>query len=254
MGETLEPLEAAASGVWMRKPLRVRLVSGALRTAGATGVLNGQNVAALRFGGKGDWEVIQFETADLVAPNEYLLGGLLRGQAGTDGVMPSIWPTGADFVLLDGAVSQIELPSADRGLPRHYRVGPAVRAYDDASYLHFVEAFSGAGLRPYGPAHLAARRLAEGDVEVAWIRRSRIDGDSWEGADVPLGEERELYNVVVRRAGLVVAERNVEASRLVLSAAELGGTEGEVTIEIAQISARFGAGPASKMTLDLETM
>ena len=125
LGETLSALPRAEAGRWMRGTLRVRIASGSLQSRSAADVLNGANAAALRFGSQGDWEVIQFQAAELVAPREYVLGDLLRGQAGTDGIVPEVWPVGSDFVLLDGAVAQLELASAARGLERHYRVGPA---------------------------------------------------------------------------------------------------------------------------------
>ena len=54
----------------------------------------------------------------------------------------------------------------------------------------------GIGLRPLAPVHLRSERDA-GDIVFTWIRRTRIDGDGWELADVPLGEEREAYEIEV---------------------------------------------------------
>ena len=111
---------------------------------------------------------------------------------------PETWPAGTRFVLIDGAVGQLDLPASARGrraaLPRS---GRPRRAYDHPSYEHRVETFDGVGLRPYRPAHLVAEREADGAVRLAWTRRTRIDGDSWAGTDVPLGEEREAYVVRV---------------------------------------------------------
>ena len=58
------------------------------------------------------------EGAELIAPREYRLSGILRGQAGTDGVAPETWPAGARFVLIDGAVGQLDLPASARGVER----------------------------------------------------------------------------------------------------------------------------------------
>jgi hypothetical protein len=44
---------------------------------------------------------------------------------------------------------------------------------------------------------------------VTWVRRTRIDGDSWSGADVPLGGDREAYLVRVSRGGAVLREEEV---------------------------------------------
>lgn len=251
-GETLEPFVAAEAGLWSPASLRVRLSVGRLEGRSAADVLSGANVAALQHGGKGDWEVFQFQTAELIAPKEYRLGMFLRGQAGTDGIVPDVWPAGARFVLLDGAPSQLQLPSGARGVERHYRVGPSGRPYDDRSYTHFTSVAAGIGLRPYRPVHGAARRLASGGVEVTWQRRSRIDGDSWGTLDVPIGEEAEAYRVVVRGSGLVLREETVSTARFVYGSVEQGADNAPASIyfDIAQISARFGPGPFTRVYLD----
>ncbi len=251
-GETLEPLASAVPGLWSEAQLRVRLAVGKLESRSAADVLSGANVAALRYGGEGDWEVVQFRSAELVASREYVLSGLLRGQAGTDGIMPAVWPTGTRFLLLDGAASQIRLPAQARGTERHYRVGPDNRAYDDKSYGHYVEVFDGVGLRPYRPVHLAASRLANGTVAVTWLRRTRIDGDNWNAPDVPIGEEAETYLVKVWREGAVVREETVSSTRYAYLAADQAADGGSTAIDfdVAQVSARFGPGPFERIHFD----
>jgi hypothetical protein len=235
----------------MRTGVRVR-VSGSLQSRSDGDVLNGANVAALRFGASGDWEVMQFRTAELVAPREYVIAGLLRGQAGTDCVMPEVWPAGTDFVLLDGAVAQVALPASSRGLERHFRIGPAVRGYDDASYVHHVEAFAGVGLRPYRPTHFSASLRADGGIALAWTRRTRIDGDSWLGAEAPLAEEREAYLLRVRQGGSILREIATGVPAHVYPAADQleDGVTGALTFEVAQISVRFGPGPFERIEFD----
>ena len=252
MGETLDALPAAQAGSWMQASVRVRINRGVLQSRSQLDVLNGANVAALRHGGAGDWEVFQFERADLVAPNVYRLGGLLRGQAGTDGIMPATWPEGTDFVLLDGAAVQLRLPSSARGLERHYRFGPSTRAYDDVSYQHRVEAFAGVGLRPYRPAHLGAVRQANGDIRISWIRRTRLDGDSWQGTDAPLGESRELYHLRISSGGSLLREFVPQSPEAVYLAADQAADAAPsgVEIEVAQVSDLFGPGPYERYSFD----
>ena len=248
-GTLLDPMPRAQAGLWTRSGVRVRLVSGALQSRSEADVLNGANAAALRFGALGDWEVFQFQGAELTASREYRLTGLLRGQAGTDGVMPNVWPIGTDLVLLDAAVVQIDLPPSARGLERHFRVGPAVRPYDDPSYLHRVEAFAGVGLRPYRPAHLTARRLADASIELDWIRRTRVDGDGWAGPDVPLGEEREAYLLRIRNGQAVLREIATDTTGHIYSAADQAADAagGPLVFEVAQVSVRFGPGPFERL-------
>ncbi len=252
VGRLLDPLRTAAPGLWSSAEVRVRLACGALQSREDADVLGGANVAALRFGVGGDWEVVQFSRATLVAPAVYRLGGFLRGQAGTDWLIPAEWPVGTDFVLLDGAVAQVTLPPSLRQIERHYRIGTASRAYDDASYVHRVETFDGAGLRPYRPAHLIAARLADGALRFDWVRRTRLDGDSWLGTDVPLGEESEAYLVRVRAGDAVLREAASTTPQFHYSRADqLADGVGQRVFEVAQLSTRFGPGPFQGMEVDV---
>ncbi len=257
IGVTDGDLAAARAGVWdWSGRLRVRVAggapSGALSGAGPGAVLNGANVAAIGNGSDGLWEVLQFRQATLVAENLFELSGLLRGQAGTEAIMPAIWTAGSDFVLLNGAVQQIELPLSARGLSRNYRIGPASHPVDDPSYLAESHAFEGVGLRPYAPCQLRSRLLENGDLALSWIRRTRIDGDNWSSFEVPLGEERELYQLDILRNDIPVRSLTLSTPTHLYTITDqaadgLGGTR---RFQVAQISDRFGAGPKSGALID----
>ena len=252
VGRTETPLSAAPLGIWDEGPvLQVRLMSGALESRDGEAVLNGANLAAIGDGSSGGWELIQFQQAELIAPDTYWISTRLRGQAGSDGLMPSIWPTGSWFVLIDGAVGQIPLTSAQRQIARHYRIGPARRPVDDPSYTYLVEAVDGNGLRPYAPAFLQIEADGSGDLSASWIRRTRIDGDNWELADVPLGEAVEAYRVRVVRGTTVLREETVTAPAWTYLLADQiadGAMPGDV-VDVAQISDRFGPGLAAQVAL-----
>lgn len=162
--------------------------------------------------------------------------------------MPEVWPAGSRVVLLDGAPVQLDLAPATRGQLRLWRSGPAMRGVADPSYREVRLAFAGVGLRPYAPCHLRieGRRLG-------WVRRTRIDGDGWDGADVPLGETREAYRVRLVRAGTLLAEAMVGEPAWAIpdgiwSAASAGGP---FEAEVAQLSDVFGAGPAARRVIDV---
>ncbi|ADE85443.1 phage conserved hypothetical protein [Rhodobacter capsulatus SB 1003] len=251
IGQTLTPLFRARPGVWDRgAALRVRLASGALDSATAAKVLNGANAMAIGDGSSENWEVFQFAEAALVEGKIWDISLRLRGQLGTDALMPEVWPEGSVVVALNGAPEQILLPSAARGLARHYRIGAAVRSYDDPSFVHRIEAFAGAGLRPFSPCHLRAEPGASGWA-FRWVRRTRIDGDSWQGYEVPLGETAELYLVRVLEGTAVKREVTVgEASwsyPAALQAAD--GIAGAFTLEVAQVSDVYGPGLAARITV-----
>ncbi|GGL62230.1 baseplate multidomain protein megatron [Wenxinia marina] len=248
VGTTLTPLLAAPSGLWDRGPaLRVRLVRGTLASVTPDQVLAGRNAMAIGDGTTDLWEVFQFAEAELVAPGTWDLRLRLRGQAGTDGVMPDAWPAGSRVVLLNGALQQVGYPPAERDALRHYRWGPAARPIDDPTWRHRAAAFRGIGLRPYAVCHLTATEAPDGALAVRWIRRTRIGGDAWTGPDVPLGEEAESYLVRVVVDGTPVREEVTAAPSWDYPAAARaadGAAASGCRIEVAQVSALFGPGPA----------
>jgi hypothetical protein len=247
MGETLSALQFAKPGLWDRgPPLRVLMTGGALASASDDQLLNGANLMAIGDGTSSRWELLQFRDAQLVAPATWDLSWRLRGQAGSDAVAPASWPAGSRVVLMNGAARQIALLAAERGLQRHYRIGPAVRDYADPSYTHATEAFSGIGLRPLSVCHLRARRLVSGDVRFNWVRRTRIDGDNWASFEVPLGEARELYVVRVFMGAVLQREVMLSAPDWTYETSMMaadGTSSQSFRFEVAQISDAFGAGP-----------
>ncbi|UWQ51346.1 glycoside hydrolase/phage tail family protein [Leisingera caerulea] len=252
VGVTETPLYAAGAGRWdLGADLQVKLISGSLESRTVEAVLNGANAAVIGDGTSGNWELFQFREAELIAPQTYLLRGRLRGQQGTDGVMPQVWPAGSFVVLLDGTPVQMELAPEQRRRVRHYRIGPARRALEDPSYVHLQESFEGIGLRPYAPVHLRLSGVLGGDIAASWIRRTRVEGDSWELEEVPLGEELESYRIRVMRGATVLREETAAAPDWTYPAAAQAadGVQAGDILEVAQRSARFGAGPAAKVEL-----
>jgi len=252
IGVTETSLFAGPCGVWDRGPaLRVRLLAGELASASVNAVLNGANVAAIGDGMSSEWEVLQFADADLVAPATYDLRMRLRGQAGTDAAAASFWPVGSRFVLLNDAVQQVDLLPSARGLSRNYRFGAASRGYEDGNVIVQERAFAGVGLRPYGVAHLRAVGVPGQTITLSWIRRTRLDGDSWESTEVPLGEDREAYRLRVRSGTLVVREINVTSPFWVYTPAQqvADGAGSVFYISVAQLSDRFGPGPDRMLTI-----
>lgn len=253
LGITETALTAAPAGQWDRGPaLRLRVETGSLSSATPFQVLAGANVAAIGDGSPSGWEVFQFATASLVAPKTYDLTLRLRGQAGSDGIMPAEWPVGSTVVLLNTALTQLDLAASTRGLVRHYRIGPANRGYDAPETVHLVEAFDGIGLRPYPVGHLRATRLGA-DLAIGWTRRTRIDGDSWASVEVPLGEESESYTLRIVQGTSVLREETTATPNWTYTAAQQSAdaASGPITIQVAQLSQRFGAGPFRSISLDL---
>jgi hypothetical protein len=231
--------------------LRIKLSGGELASVDMLAVLNGANAMAIGDGSAANWEVFQFAQAQIVAPDTYELTMRLRGQLGTDGLMPDVWPTGSTVVLLDLALSQIDLPLAARGLARHYRVGVAARGYEDINTVLRVEAFEGAGLRPYPVSHLRSKADQAGSVLLDWKRRTRIDGDTWQAVEVPLGEEFEAYVLRILQGEDIKAEYSANQPQFTYTQAmrSADGVTGPFRVEVAQLSARYGPGPVRSIGL-----
>ncbi|MGC5781610.1 baseplate multidomain protein megatron [Methylobacterium sp. NFXW15] len=215
-------------------------------------VLNGGNVAAI-LTPSGQWEIVQWANAALLAPGRYRLTGLLRGQLGTEPFMGGPTPPGAPFVVLTDALEQSSAPLATRTQPVAYRWGPVGTAPDGGAWSAATVATVGVGLRPYAPAQARLRRAGNGDLTVTWLRRTRVGGDAWEQADVPLNEEGEAYGLDILKDGAVVRTiRTASPSALYAVAdqnADFGGPVTRLSIALAQISQTYGRGAALRTTL-----
>jgi hypothetical protein len=224
--------------------LRVVLSAGALHSAEELLVLGGENVCAVQ-NSDGEWEVLQFCDATLAAPLTYELTGLLRGQAGTEGAMREPVAAGARFVLLDGAVTQIDMTQDETGLAFNWKYGPSVYDIGDSSYQEATHAFAGVGLRPLSPVHITGRQVTEG-LEMSWIRRTRIGGDSWQQTEVPLAEEAEAYDIEILDGAAVKRTLASNLPAVIYTTAQQtsdwGAPQASYAVRIYQKSASYGRG------------
>jgi hypothetical protein len=244
-GLTLDALPAGPEGrIDYATRFRVRLDNGQLGSITRAALLGGSNAAAVRTG-DGAWEVLQFQTAQLVAAATYELSVLLRGQLGTEGAMAAPLPAGARFVLLDGALAAVDMDRADVGLAFNWRYGPSSRDLGHASYASAAHTFTGVGLRPFSPVHVRAVRSG-GDVVIRWIRRTRVGGDNWASDDVPLGEESERYEVDILDGSTVKRTLASAAPTVTYTAAQqtddFGAPQPSYTVRVYQIAAGYGRG------------
>ena len=133
MGRLKTALPAAASGRWDRRPVEVTLAFGNLSSREAEEIFSGANVFAVESAG-GEWEVAQFQQAELLGDGHWRLTGLLRGQAGTEAQSLSGAPVDARFVLLTAAASQAEFPTSLRGLSFDWQAGPETDIPDTENF------------------------------------------------------------------------------------------------------------------------
>ncbi|MEI8144244.1 MAG: glycoside hydrolase/phage tail family protein [Alphaproteobacteria bacterium] len=195
MGETLAPFARGPLYIYDRvNSLTVRLVTGALSSLPESRVLAGANAAAIR-GPNGRYEIIQFVNATLVAERTYVLTTLLRGQRGTEDAMATV-PPGSPVVFLDGPIASLGSSLDLVGRPVTYRVGPLTAEPTSTAVTSVATSAGLRALQPPSPVQLSARRGPDG-IRFDWIRRGRLSFDSWDVAEIPLGESVEAYRITI---------------------------------------------------------
>ena len=248
MGETLDPLPRGPAARWDRaNRVRVKLYGGELHSVSDASLLAGANAAALRRG-DGAWEVLQFANAELVGERTYDISRLRRGQAGSEWAMGDPLPAGAPFVLLDTHVIAAARGLDALGRPVQLRIVAMGRDHADPSAVALDMVPQATALRPLAPAHVKGRRTMAGIV-LSWIRRTRLDGDSWEVQEPPLGEAAEAYEVDILAGASVVRTLSAASPEILYAAAheiaDFGGPQASLAVRVVQLSATVGRGIAA---------
>ncbi|WP_443209012.1 GTA baseplate fiber-binding domain-containing protein [Sphingomonas sp. Mn802worker] len=191
-----------------------------LQSADASGLARGDNLALL-----GD-EVIQFARAEQVASALWRLSRLTRGVGGSPA---QAHEPGTRFVLL---ARESLLVVADGAVRLGDRVRVSAQGVGDRDERAGSETFlDGRSVAPLAPVHLRWTARPDGGATVSWTRRSRV-GWRWNDGEVPLGEERETYRVVVSSKFGERVEMLAQPA-LTITPAEVAG--GNVRVTVAQV-------------------
>jgi len=252
IGTLTAPLTSGVRGRfdWSQE-LEIDLPFGALSSAAAVSVLNGENLIAVA-ADNGGWEVIGFRQAEEISAGRWRLGGLLRALAGTDDAVAAGAVSGASVVMLDDAVVPLGLTADEMGLRLNW-IAEAAGVSGKAGPF----AFEG-GLRaetPLSPVHLRAARGEAGAVEFSWIRCGRVDADNWIAADIPLDEPFERYRIEVMADGVVVRQVEIGVPRwtypLTDELADFGSVQSALTIRVRQMGQRMPLGIPAVATMTM---
>ncbi|MBO6759214.1 MAG: glycoside hydrolase TIM-barrel-like domain-containing protein [Roseibium sp.] len=248
IGVTLSDLSAGPLYRWDRtNTIDVEISSGTLQSLEDIQVFAGGNAALIQ-SASGEWELLQFAHAELTGTNTYRLSKLLRGQKGSEAAMGA--PGGARIVFLAGSIAQPTIERAQLDLPLNWQVGPAGAAVGSPAFQSYQVTMTGKGERPLSPVHLRAAEQPGGDLLLTWIRRTRIGGDGWEQAEVPLGEDTEAYDIEIRQGGTLRRTFETPSPSVIYTAADqatdLGAAGLPFTWSVFQISATYGRGMAKE--------
>ena len=245
IGATLDALAPGPAGRLDRaNSVKVSISRGALSSVEDPQMFAGANVAALR-GTDGAWEIFSFADAELLSAGVYRLSHLVRGLGGEEHLAKRILAAGADFVLLDRAVSPLTADLADIGAPVRWRVGPASLDHADPAYVEIVATATFKALTPYSPVRPSARRSV-GGVSISFLRRGRSNSDAWQPIDTQLGEDREVYEIEILNGASVVRTIRATSNAAIYSSVDeltdFGAPLNILDLRIYQMSAAAGRG------------
>jgi hypothetical protein len=251
-GVTLDPLPTGAASRFDRATsIQVKLDQGSLASVTELALLGGGNAAAIQ-NDDGEWEVLQFLAATLTAPSTYTLSGFLRGQSGTEHAMRAPLAAGARFVLLDTALTQVDITEDEIGLSFAWKCGPASRDLGSPHYLDVDHTFTGEGLKPLSPVHVRGTRASD-DLAITWTRRTRLGGDSWDATEVPLGEDEERYEIDILDGPNVMRTLTATSPSTTYTATDqttdFGAPQSSISLRIYQLSTTRGRGTPREAVL-----
>ncbi|HEY4941650.1 MAG TPA: glycoside hydrolase/phage tail family protein [Rhizomicrobium sp.] len=249
LGVTTDDFYSGPVWRWDRvNALKVKLYSGSLQSRDDLSVLAGANALALQ-NSDGGWEVLQFATAELTAPNAWTLTRLLRGQAGTEAAMRAPVAAGARVVVLDGTLRQLALSQSEARLSFNYRWGPPGKPISDPAWQGAQLQFAAVGLRPFSPFHVRAQRQASGDILIDWRRRDRSPAAAgWDLVATPLSEASESYDLEIMSGGAVIRSfaslpQSSQAYTAAQQAADFpSGLPVPLVVNVYQLSSALGRG------------
>ncbi|MDP3625011.1 MAG: phage tail protein [Hydrogenophaga sp.] len=255
IGECLTTLGGFSAGStvldWTQK-LRVR-VMGELSSADYFDLFQTRTLNAALVGS----EPIRFLRADFVSSDgpylTYDISGILHGQLGQEHTIGG-HVAAERFVLLDNSLRRMMNEATDIGQEHQVKAATLNTFLSAVTDEDFTD--DGIALRPYSPVYLRALHESGGDIDVSWVRRSRLVARyNDQGVFAALGENTEAYRVKVYDNPLAdpVRESEVTTPAWAYAAADIasdGFTSGDpITITVQQLSETVGEG----FTATLET-
>ena len=220
----------------------VQLSHGELSSCTYEALMNGANAALI-----GD-EIIQFQSAILMAEGLWKLSKLLRGRRGTEyAILTHI--SGERFVLLESnSILFIPAPLSDKNQTYYFRAVSKGQNLGDAANTTFT--YKMKTLAPLCPVHVRGERSEgnSGDLKISWIRRARMNSEWLDYIDTPLDEQTEAYEVNILNGNSIIRSFGAESSKIVTYTSQQqtedwgSNIPPSFKVSIAQISTLYGKG------------
>jgi len=148
------------------------------------------------------WGFIQAAEVTLIGPNRYRCKTLLRG-VGSEGHSAFGVSAGARIVYMNNGVGGIDISPELIGETLDVKASAAGRDSRATSLTYTAN-----HLKPLSPVHLSVKDTETGK-RLSWIRRSRVDAESWVG-EVPVGEAEERYRVRIWNNDTLLEEVEID--------------------------------------------
>lgn len=193
-------------------------------------------------------EILQFRSAQLIAPKTYVLTGLLRGRRGTEQHIGTHGASERFILLATGGFAYLPLALSDLGRQRYYK-SPSAGQSLSAIMAKSITPF-GVPLKPFSPVHAAANRNST-DTVITWFRRTRLAtrvGGPLPQA-IPLGEGSERYEVEIYASGaFATVKRTLSSTTPTVTytsanqVTDFGSNQTVLYVRIYQLSNEVGRG------------
>jgi hypothetical protein len=253
VGQLAEALPAGISTTWDdENTIVVDLIAGALESRTESAVIGGANAAAI--GAHGRWEIVQFLNAAQISDTRWQLSGLLRGRRATEHNIGGSFAGDLFVMLSTGSLVRLPLQTSEIGAARIYRAVTLGTSVAEGTGQAFTA--TGEALRPFSPVHIHGE-YSGGDLIVSWTRRGRLGQELRSGADIPLSEETEAYEVDILVPGFSpeTVLRTLESTEptVTYTAADQAidgfATGDPIMVRVYQLSAVVGRGTPGEVML-----
>ena len=233
--------------------LQVAMQVGELASVATTDFLNDENVALIGTPGSDNWEIILFQDAvETTQEGLWDVSTIIRGRRGTE-VNVGAHTTGELFIVMTrAALAAYNHDLSLFGVSRFYRGVGEDGIVEDAD----TETLSGVfnSLKPYAPTLLDAVVDGSSNIDLSWVRRTRVGGALRDGVGtVPLSEDTESYEIdimdgvsVARTLTAVTNSDQYDNADIVT---DFGGVPASLTFRVYQMSAQVGRGFEAEATI-----
>jgi len=241
-GMVTNPTPAPAKGYYVwddTTTISVTLKEGTLSNSTDIAVLNGQNWCMI-----GE-ELIGFVNATLTGANTYTLSRLLRGRRGSE-VKCGTHLANELFVVLDGNLTYIDLPSSELGRVVKFKTVTMGSSLDKSPAFD-IQPF-GLNLLPWAPGNVQITKN-NNDYVFTWVERPRLNNGlqddrelvhdaDWAGYGITIFGEPAATSV--KRSAIVVV--NTYTYTEAMQIADFGSVQTTLKASVVQLSTKVGGG------------